>query len=302
MNVGVIDIGSNSIKCLVATRGNPFKTLFESSLPTRVQSLKEPNGTSVITPHGIDQVIQAIHKLLTVMEPYRPKKIEIVATSTIRDATNRQDVQSAVQSATGYPLLILSGKQEAQDIAQGLTTDPFLKNLNTFFACDLGGGSLECIDYRDNTLHALDSFPLGAVRLCKALWPEFENPFDHTTQSKIETHIQSLLTQSKTIQLQHQHPLVFCGGGLAVALNLMEKPIHSRNHIPIKDLQNLLSDISELTLPERLALPHMPVNRADVLPVALTTVICVANQLGVNSLIYSYHNLKYGRAKSLLGL
>jgi exopolyphosphatase/guanosine-5'-triphosphate,3'-diphosphate pyrophosphatase len=59
-----------------------------------------------------------------------------------------------VLGETGLGLRILSGTEEADGIGRGLTTDPALAGLRDFHVYDLGGGSLECLSFRNRTVGA----------------------------------------------------------------------------------------------------------------------------------------------------
>ena len=49
-------------------------------------------------------------------------------------------------------LFVLSGKKEAELIAQGILLEPQVTGQENFQAFDLGGGSLEIIDFNKNDI------------------------------------------------------------------------------------------------------------------------------------------------------
>ena len=96
---------------------------------------------------------------------YEVEKIEIVATSAVRDASNQDQFLEEVAHEAASPLRVLSEKEEATLIGRGIACDPYLPNPKCFCALDIGGGSLECIKYQDRDVTEGISLPIGAVRL-----------------------------------------------------------------------------------------------------------------------------------------
>ena len=91
--VAVIDIGSNSIKVLVARRGTNcglVKPVFQQTCDARISTginQCEPR----LSPDGMTAGLGAIRDLLLAAASYSPAKIQLVATSAVRDALNRDE-------------------------------------------------------------------------------------------------------------------------------------------------------------------------------------------------------------------
>ena len=164
--VAIIDIGSNSIKLLVATRsaGGHVTALTHRTIDARISA-----GISRAAPRlsedGMSRGVEAVHTLLADAAPFAPAHFVLVATSAVRDAHNGADFIARVRALTGHTIRILTGDQEANLIGRGLTCDPALTTLRDFYVFDLGGGSLECLAFRDRQIAQAVSLQLGCVRL-----------------------------------------------------------------------------------------------------------------------------------------
>ena len=173
--LAVVDIGSNSIKLLVAAPGPPggpeLRVLFQETLETRISGGLGQDNSS-LGEAGLAAGVQAVARLLEMAGPYAPTHRRFVATSAVRDAQNRADFAARILAATGAPLEILSGDDEALLIARGIRTDPALGGAQEFCLLDLGGGSLECIRYAAGKIEQAVSLQLGAVRLTEKFVPE----------------------------------------------------------------------------------------------------------------------------------
>ncbi|MEO7414095.1 MAG: phosphatase, partial [Opitutaceae bacterium] len=164
--VAVIDIGSNSIKVLVAARAadGSIQSLNYRTIDARISaglSQAEPR----LSEDGIVRGIEAIKSLLADAASFFPQKIILVATSAVRDAQNGGEFRERVRTATGHDIRILSGDEEANLIGRGLTCDPALSTLQDFYVFDLGGGSLECLAFKERRIVQAVSLQLGCVRL-----------------------------------------------------------------------------------------------------------------------------------------
>ena len=105
-SVAIIDIGSNSIKLLVATRSadGHVTALAHRTIDARISA-----GISRAAPRlsedGMRRGAEAIHALLADAAPFAPAHCVLVATSAVRDAHNGADFISRVHAATGHTIV-----------------------------------------------------------------------------------------------------------------------------------------------------------------------------------------------------
>src|SRR4051794_32258423 len=120
-SVAVVDIGSNSIKVLVAARGadgRPMQ-LHARTIDARI-SAGISHGSPQLGDEGMARGLDAIEELLREAARFSPEKIALVATSAVRDAQNGFQFRAQVRAATGHSIRILSGEEEANLIGRGL--------------------------------------------------------------------------------------------------------------------------------------------------------------------------------------
>jgi exopolyphosphatase/guanosine-5'-triphosphate,3'-diphosphate pyrophosphatase len=159
----VIDVGTNSIKLLVAdVEGNDVRPVCEESKQTRLgQGFYE---THRLQPEPIAKTAKAVMNFAAKARDLKAVSIRIIATSAARDAVNSQELISAIETAAALKLEIISGDQEAEWAFHGVTTDPQLSK-QPLLLLDVGGGSTEFILGKGEHKHFQQSFPLGTVRL-----------------------------------------------------------------------------------------------------------------------------------------
>ena len=159
----VIDVGTNSIKLLVAdVAGRDVQPVHEESRQTRLG--KGFYETHQLQPDTIACTAKAVAEFARTARERKAASIRVIATSAARDAVNPEDLISAIEAAAGLKVEIISGGQEAGLAFQGATTDLELAQ-TPLLLLDVGGGSTQFILGQGEHKHFAHSFPLGAVRL-----------------------------------------------------------------------------------------------------------------------------------------
>jgi exopolyphosphatase/guanosine-5'-triphosphate,3'-diphosphate pyrophosphatase len=172
--IGVIDIGSNSVRLVV----------YEGALrsPTQIFNEKVLCGlgrgiatSGQLNPDGIDRALQALSRFRAIARVLGVKTLYALATAAARDARNGPEFIVRSEKACGVKITILSGAEEAEYAAQGILMgfrDP------DGFAGDLGGGSLEIIDIEKHALREGTTLPLGGLRLLDTSGGRIERAID----------------------------------------------------------------------------------------------------------------------------
>ncbi|MFA5058125.1 MAG: phosphatase [Opitutaceae bacterium] len=304
--VAVIDLGSNSIKSLVATREatGEIKALQTGTLDVRI-SAGIGRAQPRLTEEGMQGGLAAVRQLLERMAPLAPQRIALVATSAVRDAANGAEFCARIHAATGHELRILTGTEEAELIGRGLLADPALASLQDFAIFDLGGGSLECLGFRARRLEQAVSLPLGCVRLTERCVSDSAAPFSDTSRRQVLEICREGLVKSGFRFGPAGTTAVFAGGSItttrAIFAERLARPLaESSPLITAAALRGLLDDIARLPLAERRKIPGLPAARADVFPTALATMLAVAEIGGITAFHHSFYNLRYGLAAELL--
>lgn len=305
--VAVIDVGSNSIKLLVARAGatsNSLETLCSETIETRISG-----GISSKLPSLNEDAITAgsatIAKLQKMAQNYQPDHTVIVATSAVRDAINSDDFIQNVAEATGLQIRTLSGTEEAKYIGQGITCDPAIGGMTNFIQTDIGGGSLELIRFDAGQIQQAISLQLGAVRLTERFIEDADAPLTLKIEASIRRYVTEQLMSSDFDFSPAELPLIGTGGAYTVSRAMLvvdtdSKIEHSSPHLERSTLSHLKNKLAPLPLKERLSIPHLPAARADIMPTALITIDALLEVANRSKLTHSFYNLPYGVAAYLL--
>ncbi len=304
--VGIVDIGSNSIKSLVATRDADGRV---QPVHTRTIDARISAGISRAQPRlseaGMTAGLEAIRSLVTEAEQLNSATIILVATSAVRDAENGAEFRARVRAATGQTVRILSGDEEANLIGRGLTCDPALHGLSDFYVFDLGGGSLECLAFRNRQIEQAISLQLGCVRLTEKFVAHPEEPLPRAAIEAIQAHTRSEFERARfRFSLPVAAVAVGTGGTVATVRTVLardERPLEMTNPlVSVRQLSELLEQLGAMPLVARREVPGLPPARADVFPTALATLLSVAELGGFTEFRNSIYNLRYGLADEAL--
>ncbi len=307
MRVAVVDIGSNSIKLLVADGGgnDAIREVLSRTLEVRISG-GIGSGTPRLGSEGIERGAKAVAELASQARESGAERIAAVATSAVRDASNGPEFCDRVKGAAGVELSILSGLEEAALIGRGLTTDPELGGLQDFQDFDLGGGSLECLSFRGRAVERAVSLPLGCVRLTERFVPDPSQPLSDAELKAISEHVRgALLTSGFPLPVPPGFGVVGTGGTLTT-VRAMEAasrgvPLDQVDpRIEAAALRRALADVGSLDLAGRKAIPGLSGARADVFPTALATLVALADLGEIRAFRHSLRNLRWGMASQML--
>ncbi len=306
-SVAVIDLGSNSIKILVATRasGGGVEPLHLRTIDARISGglgARNPRLGDAAMARGIE----AVSSLLADAARFSPRRISVVATSAVRDAANGADFRARLRAATGHDVRLLDGAEEASLIGRGLTCDPALRQQQDFNVFDLGGGSLECLAFRRRQIEQAVSLQLGCVRLMERFVTNPAGPFPASAAVRISAEVAATVAAGGfRLSLPAGAVAVGTGGTITNVRTILGTregiPFESTDPtISVGQLRALLQEIGGMTLAERKQLPGLPPARADVFPTALATFIALAEIGGYGAFQNSVFSLRFGVADEML--
>lgn len=293
--VAVIDLGSNSLKLLVA-EGPGLATVLRATADVR---LFPPRGNRLDLA-SVEAAAAAVEALLAQAREAGAARIAVVGTSALREAENRGALSRLLAERLGVRLSVISGESEARLAADGLLRDPALLGLPSFAGFDLGGGSLEVSRIVNRRCVQAASFPLGAVRLTRTFLGDGARPLRPGDLEALREHILGLVSPRLAAQGSRGMSLVGSGGALAAVAEMQRAAGEPGERIGILAVRNWLARLSELDLEGRRAIPGVPAARADIMPAALAVVCALADHSGADLLQVSHYGLRQGLAAVLM--
>ena len=159
--VGVVDIGSNSIRLVVydGERRSPTPVYNEKVLCGLGRGIAT---TGRMSDDSVSRAIQALKRFRQLLEQFGTRKTYAIATAAAREAKNGSEFVRNAKRALGVPVRVLTGRDEARLAAYGVLAGiPDAEGI----VGDLGGGSLELTVIRNGELGDGVTLPFGPLRL-----------------------------------------------------------------------------------------------------------------------------------------
>jgi exopolyphosphatase/guanosine-5'-triphosphate,3'-diphosphate pyrophosphatase len=304
----VIDVGTNSVKLLVAdVLGREIHLVCEESKQTRLgQGFFE---THQLLPEAIAKTAAAVAKFVAQAQKLQTRDIRVIATSAARDARNADELRRVLMEAAGLPVEIITGEQEADWAFQGVTTDPALANI-PLLLLDSGGGSTEFILGQGAQKHFRQSFRLGTVRLMETIphsdpptreeLAETRNWLRDFLRTKVRPALAPALEREIQLNAAHQPVALVGTGGTTTILARMEARLETYDRAAIEATRLTRARVRWHTdhlwsqsRSRREGIVGLPRKRADVILTGAAIYEAVMEEFGFLELRVSTRGLRF---------
>lgn len=159
MRVGIIDVGSNTIRLNVYDYedGEARLLLGERTAAALLGYVR----AGVLPAAGIQALCNVLDRFRRLAELLNAETLHCFATASLRHLVNQREVLDAVE-ARGVSIRVLSGEEEARYDLAGLLRAVEEKR---GAGMDLGGGSCQVFAFHDRQMTACASLPIGTLLL-----------------------------------------------------------------------------------------------------------------------------------------
>jgi exopolyphosphatase / guanosine-5'-triphosphate,3'-diphosphate pyrophosphatase len=294
--VGVVDLGTNSTRLLVAdVEAGAVRELDRRLVITRLGEGVETRRR--LLPTALARVRNVLVDYRRAAQGLGAGRTLTLATSAIRDAENGEAFLGEIEWSYGFTTRLLSGSEEALLTFRGVAAGRNVRDSTLLL--DVGGGSTELILGGPAGIAWHESFDIGCVRLTERFLKS--DPPAGDELGRCRRYVRSLLEERVPDTV---HP----GGAVGVAgtvtqlatldLGLDEEDpelVHG-HRMSAARIEEELQRLSRATVADIRARPGMHPDRA---PVFVAGIVCVAETLayfGLEELEVSEHDLLHGGA------
>ncbi|MCZ6447318.1 MAG: Ppx/GppA phosphatase family protein, partial [Alphaproteobacteria bacterium] len=284
--VGVIDIGSNSVRLVVydGLRRAPFPIFNEKALCGLGRELE---ATGRLAPAAVKSALVNLDRYVRLAEAMGVGRLQAVATAAVREAVDGASFIAAVRRRCGLRVRVLSGEEEARLSALGVgSAFPGASGL----VGDLGGGSLELVVMSQGAQGAHATLPIGPLRLTAVA----ANPA--TLKASVDRHLASLPWLAGQ---QGRDFFVVGGAWRALARAHMEAlgyPLHVIHNyvIPGDQAGEFAVSIAGSTPPALAAFESVPSRRRQALPIGALVLARLLRVAKPGRIVFSAYGLREG--------
>ena len=294
----VIDVGSNSVKLLIAevVKGVVTPLVHEGEQTRLGRGVFE---TGQLAPEAIADTARAVAAFAAKAKGQGATNVRVFATSAAREASNGDELAAAI-AVGGLELEIIDGQTEAELVLRGVRSLPDLAE-GPLAIIDVGGGSTELLVADDTALRLQHSFALGTVRWLES-FPVSETPTE-AERAKLAQALDDFLDEQVTPKLGGL-PLpgtLIGAGGSPVFLariffgrdDLAADEVESLR-LSLPEVQSLCDRLWKMSMAQRRALPGLPANRADVILFGAAIYEAVMMRCGFGELRPTLRGVRYG--------
>ena len=285
--IGIIDIGSNSIR-LVVFDGPKRSPLYLYNEKVFYRLGQNSLGGQNFTDKILAEVTNIIDRFVTISRNMKAVKIIAFGTSALREANNSTDLIKMIFNRTAINVEIISGEAEAEYAAKGI----LLGFPNAFGAiCDLGGNSVEFGTIFEGKVINCKTALLGPLALNKLFG----------IKKDAKSHMKAVIDSLNIIQQNDLRKKLFLIGGSwrAIAkfhMELTEYPLKiiQGYKIKAKELKKTLSLINSGLGKKKLLMTNIPNERLELLPYSANLLEIILETYRFDSVIFSSFGVREG--------
>jgi exopolyphosphatase/guanosine-5'-triphosphate,3'-diphosphate pyrophosphatase len=294
--VGVVDLGTNSTRLLVADVEDGGVRELERRL--EITRLGESvDSRRVLLPTALARVRNVLVDYRRATEEHGVGRTLALATSAVRDAENGEAFLGEIEWSYGFSTRLLSGAEEALLTFRGVATGRDLER--DTLVIDVGGGSTELILGGPAGVSFHESFDVGCVRLTERFLRD--DPPSRAALAAADAHVRSLLEELVPGAVSPPTAIGVAGTVTTLAtlhLGLEEEdPRLVHGHRVGKDwIADELDRLVSMTVEDIRALPGVHPDRAPVLVAGVIAVDTILRYFGLEELEVSENDVMHGGA------
>jgi exopolyphosphatase/guanosine-5'-triphosphate,3'-diphosphate pyrophosphatase len=295
--IAAIDIGTNSIRCIIAeaSEDGKFKIMDDEKATVRLGERLAITG--VISDDASKRAVEAIRRFRQVMAGLHVEAVEAVATSAVRTALNGRELVATLSEELGHEVKVISGGEEAE-LAAASARSNFDMYGKRYAMIDIGGGSVEIVMAYGNHVEEFYSLDLGAVVMTDRFL--LGDPIDEEELRKLQRHIRECLKRAflgKKVSVES----VIGSGGTLMAVGCMAMQMRKENYVSIHGSEVLRSEIVHLLamllqkdLKGRRTIAGLNQDRADIIVAGVVVIDELMRFLDANRVQINERGIREG--------
>ena len=299
--IAAVDLGSNSFRLEIGRvlddQIYPLDTLKES---VRLASGLTPE--KMLDAASQQRALSALSQFGQRLRGFQPEAVRVVATNTLRVAKNARALLPAFESALGFPIEIIGGREEARLIYIGAAHELPPATYRRLVV-DIGGGSTECIIGEGLEPQVMESLFMGCVSYSLRFFPDGRIDKKRFTEAELAAsrEIETIVHAYRA--LGWSEAIATSGTARAIA-DLLEGNALNPNGVTGITREGLFK-LRELLIragsAAQLKLSGLRADRIPVFAGGVAIMSAIFSRLGIERMLYAEGALRLGVLYDLLG-
>lgn len=286
--IGIIDIGSNSVRLIVfeIEASNSFRVIYE--LKEAIKLGKDMTEDKKLDKTRMKRAIDTIASFKTICESFNTSEIIAVATEAVRRASNRDEFVKLVKKGAEIDIRILSGGEEAYYDYMGVINS---MDVNDCLMMDIGGSSTEFILVKDKVSQDSTSIPYGSISLTEVY---------NSNPNGFSDFFAKLLNDIPWVYEAKNLPIIGIGGTFRNIGKIDRKekdyPIDNTHNYKLKnaDLLSIYNSVLENNAGKNKKIKGLSSDRADIFIGPISAIWNIINLCGTNDIYISGSGVREG--------
>ncbi|MCQ6275091.1 Ppx/GppA family phosphatase [Bacillus sp. V3B] len=290
----VIDIGSNTIRLVIYEKSHSGSYKEAENIKTVARLRRYLNQEKVLQNEGITLLINILQGFQDIIHFHHISTIYCVATATIRQSKNQQEIVELVKEKTGFDIQVFSEKEET---FFGYYAVSHSTPIDTGITIDMGGGSTEITYFQNRELVHYHSFPFGVVSLKEQFMKH--DQITEMERNKLTEYILNSFAQLPWLR-NLQVPIIAIGGSARniaqIDQNLKKYPIAGIHQyiMTFSDLENIQTYLGQFSIEQLEKVEGLSKDRADIIIPALEVFVKLCEYCQSTSFMFSKKGLRDG--------
>jgi len=296
-----IDVGSNSIKLLVADLApdGTIQALHNDNDIARLgEGLRE---TGVIGQEAMARNSQAIARFAGIAREHGADEIVCVGTMALRNAKNTCEFVQLVKDTSGVTLTVIPGEEEARLSYLAVLSGLALQD-GKLAIFDTGGGSTEFVFGEGSAVSKRFSVDLGAIYITEKFFGAGQASQEDVANAlaEIDRMLAEKAVAGPVAQLVGMGGNVTSMGAVKHKMAQYDPDVIQGSTLTLADIEEQISAYSSRTIDQRREIVGLQPKRADVILAGACIVKVIMSRLGVDKLTISDRGLRHGLAFDML--
>jgi exopolyphosphatase / guanosine-5'-triphosphate,3'-diphosphate pyrophosphatase len=305
-SVAVVDIGATSVRMAIAEIDPRGAVRILEEVSQAVSLGKDTFTLQRLRRQSIEEcalVLKSYRRLMQEFGITRPEQVRVVATSAVREASNRLAFIDRMYIATGLEVESLDEAEVNRITYMGiqplLQANPALASVKTVVV-EVGSGSTEVLVVRGGNVLFSNTYRLGSLRLMEQV--DKLNTSQAKQRAIIQTQINRLVHQIfEHVDSDKQIQIVAMGGDVRFAAsNLSETQfVKQMCTVPVESLSEFSKTIAGLKEEELVARYGLSYADAETVWPGLTSYVMLAREFQCEQIYIADTNLRDGLLSDL---
>ena len=288
--LAAVDMGSNSFRLEIGQlQHGRYRRIDYQKETVRLGGGLDADG--MLTEAAVQRGLDCLRRFAGRLAGFTPQQVRAVATQTLREARNRNAFLLRAQAALGYPIEVISGREEARLIYAGVShlqpTDA------ARLVIDIGGRSTEMILGQGRTPLLAESFQVGSVSLSMRFFGDgrLSEAAFRAAQIAAGAELEEAL---QPFAPQRWQEALGSSGTVGAVSQLLAANNVTDGRITPAGLRWCIAGCIQAGHTDKLRWPALRPDRRAVLPGGLAILYTLATHFGIDSLVAARGALRQG--------